>query len=205
LTGLEIDGAGAAYNGIVFNSGSSLTVSNCIVKDFSYGGNPNTGNGILIEPASGMTFTIVNTVTVNNGFSGVAYYPTSGSPTAIGAVDHLVANGNFQGFGTSLSNTSGGTAAISISNTVMSNNSSFGIQVSSTGVTLTLDNDQISNNSEGITTTGTTVLSRSVITENSQYGISNNGTVYTYGDNRIYLNGNSNAIGGNALAAVSAE
>src|SRR6202046_4924522 len=34
LTGLEIDGAGAGYNGIVFQSGASLTISNCIVKDF---------------------------------------------------------------------------------------------------------------------------------------------------------------------------
>src|ERR1700732_1627110 len=29
LTGIEVDGAGAAYNGIVFESGASLTLSNC--------------------------------------------------------------------------------------------------------------------------------------------------------------------------------
>src|SRR5580692_4645864 len=33
LIGLEIDGAAAAYNGIVFNSGSTLTVTNCIVQN----------------------------------------------------------------------------------------------------------------------------------------------------------------------------
>ena len=44
LIGLEVDGAGAAYNGIVFNSGSSLTVSNCIVKDF-ISSNGTSGNG----------------------------------------------------------------------------------------------------------------------------------------------------------------
>src|SRR5580700_6661175 len=63
LTGLEIDGAGAALNGIVFNSGGNLVVKNCVLKDFVIGAGEGgtTGNGILIAPASGMiTFTIVD-------------------------------------------------------------------------------------------------------------------------------------------------
>src|ERR1700723_2238915 len=66
LSGLEIDGAGAAYNGIVFTSGSSLTISNCIVKDFivnSEDSNGTSGNGILIAPTFGtINFTIANAV-----------------------------------------------------------------------------------------------------------------------------------------------
>src|SRR5271168_2819105 len=34
LTGLEIDVAGAGYNGIVFNAGGNLVVKNCVLKDF---------------------------------------------------------------------------------------------------------------------------------------------------------------------------
>src|ERR1700728_3880072 len=54
LTGLEIDGAGAALNGIVFNSGGNLAVKNCLLKDFiADTQNGQTGNGILIAPPTG--------------------------------------------------------------------------------------------------------------------------------------------------------
>ncbi len=49
------------------------------------------------------------------------------------------------------------------------------------------------------------LLSRSVITENSTNSVSNQGTIYTYQDNRIYLNGNSNAVSGNALAPITGQ
>src|ERR1700732_4550887 len=79
LTGLEVDGAGAAYNGIVFESGASLTVSNCIVKDF-ISNDGTSGTGIMIAPTSGtVDFTIVNTTALNNGSAGVHYLPASGS------------------------------------------------------------------------------------------------------------------------------
>src|SRR5215831_14977565 len=34
LRGLTLNGSGIAYDGIVFNSGSSLTVANCVVQNF---------------------------------------------------------------------------------------------------------------------------------------------------------------------------
>ena len=89
LTGLEVDGAGAAYNGIVFNSGNSLTVSNCIVKDF-ISADGTSGNGIMIAPTTGaVDFTIVNTVALNNATAGIHYLPASGSAAATGAIDHV--------------------------------------------------------------------------------------------------------------------
>src|SRR6202034_4353266 len=54
LTGLEIDGAGAAYDGIVFQSGSSLTITNCIVQNFVRNVSVSTaGNGVLLQPTTG--------------------------------------------------------------------------------------------------------------------------------------------------------
>src|ERR1700728_3001089 len=44
LTGLEIDGAGAAHDGIVFNSGGNLVVKDCALQDF-VGSSDLTGNG----------------------------------------------------------------------------------------------------------------------------------------------------------------
>src|ERR1700723_1661519 len=58
LTGLEIDGAGAASNGIVFNTGDNLTVTNCVVQNFFYSGSVTTGNGILMQPTSAISFAI---------------------------------------------------------------------------------------------------------------------------------------------------
>jgi hypothetical protein len=67
---------------------------------------------------------------------------------------------------------------------------------------VTIDNDEISNNQVGVDVVmGTALLSRSAITNNS--GITNEGTVDTYQDNRI--NANGNAVNDNALAAVSPQ
>ena len=212
LNGLEIDGAGAAYNGIVFTSGTSLTISNCTAKDFivnSENSNGTSGNGILIAPTFGtINFTIANTVAVNNGWAGIAYLPPSGSATATGAIDHVVANNNgFAGITTDLYLTSGGSAAVSISNSVASNNLSVGISTAgSENIAVTLDADEISNNTEGVNdTVGTILLSHSVITKNSAYGVANFSTIYTYQDNRIYLNGNGNVVYDNPLTPVSPQ
>src|ERR1700722_19757481 len=135
LTGLEVDGAGAAYNGIVFNTGDSLTVTNCIVKDF-ISANGTSGNGIMIAPTSGtIDFTIVNTIALNNGSAGIHYLPASGSATAIGSIDHLIAANNANGIAVDLSAASGGSAAVTISNSAANNNTASGIVTASTAAT----------------------------------------------------------------------
>jgi hypothetical protein len=51
-------------------TGGSLTVSNCIVQNMvqDQGGDPNTGNGILLEPTYGgiLDIAITNTTVSNN-------------------------------------------------------------------------------------------------------------------------------------------
>jgi hypothetical protein len=205
LTGLEIDGAGAGYNGIAFESGASLTVSNCIVKDFVVNPsnqNGTNGNGIWIGPTSGtVIFTIVNTVALNNAYYGIAYFPQSGNATVVGTIDHVFAAHNTTGG--IVIESGGSSATVSVSNSVLSNNSGNGIYSNGASgtVTTTIDNDQISNNSSGVVVNDATVLlSRSVITKNSQYGVNNNGTVDSFQDNRITANGsnNNNNIGGSS-------
>jgi hypothetical protein len=72
--------------------------------------------------------------------------------------------------------------------------------------TLTIDNDEISNNTVGVgVVSGTALLSRSVITKNSSYGVANSGTVDTFQNNQIYANGNGNAAFPNALTPVSPQ
>jgi hypothetical protein len=211
LTGLEIDGAGAGYNGIAFESGASLTVSDCIVKDFiaANGNTGNTGNGIWIGPTSGtVVFTIVNTVALNNANYGIAYWPQSGNATIVGTIDHVFAAHNT--VGGIVIETGNSSATVSVSNSVVSNNPGIGIYSNGTtgSDTTTIDNDQISNNASGVVVTDATVLlSRSVITNNSQVGVNNTGTVNSFQDNRIIENGsnNNNNISGSGLTDVPVD
>jgi hypothetical protein len=197
LIGLEIDGAGAGYNGIVFNSGSSLTVTNCTVQNFV--GAADTGNGILIQPTSGaISFTITNTVVTNNGYLGIYYRPPSGSATAIGVIDHVVATNNQYGIDF-ITTFGGSTTTGAISNSVASDNSQAGIYINggSGGLTVSIDSITATGNSIGILADAGTgggsgnervLLGRSVISANSSYGVVNNtnpNMFYSYGDNRI--------------------
>ena len=101
----------------------------------------------------------------------------------------------------------GGSAAVTISGSVASNNRSIGISADinpgSTTVKLLIDNVTASGNGAGIEVTGTTnmnvLLGRSFITGNS-VGIQNNtsNTFYTYQNNQIDLN-DGDDINGAAL------
>jgi hypothetical protein len=216
LTGLEVDGADAAYNGIVFNSGGNLVVKNCVLKDFVIDAqNGNSGNGILIAPASGtITFTIVDTIVSNSAWAGIYYQPPSGSATATGVIDHVVATGStyYAGIAADLYLASGGSAAISISNSVISNNTNAdGVYANAAigSIAMTLDNDEISYNTVGINNGGpagsTMVLGRSTITNNSDLGIANFGAIGTFKNNQIYANGSGNAVGGTGLTNISLQ
>ena len=215
LTGLEIDGAGAALNGIVFNSGGNLAVKNCLLKDFiADTQNGQTGNGILIAPPTGaITFTIVDTIISNNATAGIIYEPSSGSATATGVIDHVVVTGSsnyYASIGADMAYVSGGSADITISNSVISNNTeAYGVYAYAVhgSIAMTLDNDEISYNYYGIynNSGSTMVLGRSTITNNSGYGIDNTGTIDTLKNNQIYANGFNNAVGGTALIDVSLQ
>jgi len=196
LRGLTLNGSDGAYYGIVFNSGGSLTVTDCVVQQFvNAGGFPPTGIGILIQPTSGtVNFTITNTIAVSNGGVGIAYSPLSGGATTTGVIDHVVANSNLAGILAFTQTPAGGTAVIAISNSVANSNVSTGVNIGNGlgTMTVTIDNVSAIGNNVGIaaTTNATALLGRSVITGNN-VGVSNatmSNTFYTYGNNQINLN-----------------
>jgi hypothetical protein len=206
LNGLEIDGASAGYNGIVFNSGGSLTVTDSTLQNFAYSGSGNTtGNGILMAPTSGtIQFVIANTRVSNNAYAGIFYLPPSGTPTANIVVDHVVATANVYAIQFNTTSATGGTTIAAVSNSVASDSSQVGIYALNTSqpLTVAIDNTSIIGNVIGIYTSGTAkiLLGRSVITGNSSDGVSNNtapNTFYTYQNNQINLNGTD--IAGSSL------
>jgi hypothetical protein len=193
LRGLTLNGSGIGLNGIVFNSGGSLTITNCVVQNFVFAGPITTGNGILIQPTSGtVDFVITDTILLANGTDGIQYSPPSGSPNVNGTIDNVTTAGNgFYGIGIIPIHATGGAAVVGISNSTVSSNSD-GIVAQNLGVTVSIDSVTVADNSQfGIFTTGGAVvlLGRSVITGNGT-GIQNTtaNTFNTYDDNRINKN-----------------
>jgi hypothetical protein len=217
IHGISINGTGATggTNGIVFNSGGSLTVTDCVVQNFINNGFQTTGDGILLAPTSGIvSFVITNTIVLNNGFIGIYYLPPSGSSaTANGVIDHVVTTNNAYGIVIDTANSSNGSATLAVSNSTASNhvavvNASAGLFIknASAPLAVSIDNCDISGNYNGITTLGSpkVLLGRSVITSNSNNSISNQtSTFFTYQNNQINLNGNSNTVSGTALVALT--
>src|SRR5215472_11777920 len=146
LNGLILDGANVGFNGIVFNSGSSLAVSNCVVQNFFWNGSSGfsgsiPGNGVLIQPTSGaVKFVITNTIVSNNGSIGIFYVPPSGSATAAGVIDQVVATNNRYGIVITTQN-GGGPTTTAISNSIASNSTIVGIIVNNiAALAVSMDN-----------------------------------------------------------------
>jgi hypothetical protein len=199
LIGLEIDGAGAGYDGIVLNSAGSLTVTNCTLQNFVQDGNSdnNTGNGILLQPTSGtVNFVVTNTTASNNGFVGIYYFPPSGSASVNGVIDHVVADANHYGISVLPFFVTGGSIVVTVSDSIASNNTIDGIFAAFGPATLKLSIDNVTisgNNTYGIqaASPANVLLGRSVVTGNN-VGVVNStspNTFFTYKDNRINENG----------------
>jgi hypothetical protein len=196
IRGVSIDGTGATggTNGIVFNSGGSLIVADCVVQNFTnVVGTITTGNGILIQPISGaVTFVITNTILSHNALMGISYAPQSGTATGNGIIDHVVSNNNQDGFFIETVFSSG-QVAVAISNTIVSNNTSEGILlVGSSALAVSIDNTNVGGSGTGVdsaSSTSTVTLGRSVITANGT-GIANASShFFSFQDNRISGNG----------------
>jgi hypothetical protein len=199
IHGVSIDGTGATggTNGIVFNIGGSLTITDCVIQNFAYDGiNLTTGNGILMQPTAGtLAFTITNTTASNNGATGILFLTPSGSPSANGVIDHVVADANhFDGVSVDARFTTGGAIVVTVSDSIASNNGSQGIFAGngSAPLKVSIDNVTVSGNFFGIvaSTPANVLLGRSVITGNGT-GVQNStspNTLYTYGNNQINLN-----------------
>jgi hypothetical protein len=204
IHGVSINGAGISggTNGIVFTSGSGLTVTDCVLQNFTNTGVDETsGDGILLQPSAGTpVIFIANTILANNGFVGFFYWPPGGSTAAASVtIDRVVAinNGvNAGGDGITLNIGNGGAATTFAITNVTANNNDGGISVAtaSTPLTGTIDNSTASNNhTDGIFASGAAkvTLSRLTLAGNGQGGITNlttSNTVYSFGNNQVGLN-----------------
>jgi hypothetical protein len=203
LRGLNIDGLQRSGRyGIEFQSGGALTVVNCFARHFS-------AVGLYISPTSGPVAIGIHDSFFQENNAGIYYNPLSGNPSVTGIIDHVRANKNdFVGISLDTIAPAAGHASFTISNSDVSNNDGYGIQVSgvANNMFVEIDASTLENNlADGLSVAGATSvhLARSVLDANGVYGIENQssspGGVFSSGDNHLEGNGTA-AIHGVALA-----
>jgi len=115
LRGLTIKGIGfGGGNGVTFNTGQSLTIENCVVRNMSGTG---LGAGIQMRPPnSAAHFSVSSTLIADNSAQGIIVEPF-GSGTAVATFKHVELYGN-GGIGIGVS----GPAKATIVDSVAANN-----------------------------------------------------------------------------------
>jgi hypothetical protein len=95
LRGLTIKGTGTTTNGVVFVSGKSLSVENCVVRDM--GGTGTSGTGILFQPNGTSHLAVMQSLIVNNAFHGVLIQPTGAGNVTANLDRAAIYNSGFRG------------------------------------------------------------------------------------------------------------
>jgi len=131
ISNLILDGNHAATNGIVFSTGGSLTIRNCVAQNF-------TNAGIVLYPSGTANFLLANVVVTGNGSAGIEIESASGSSTFV--LDHVVASYN----GAGVSMTVVGSVSVTAVDSIASSNGGNGFNVS--GGTLLLSQSTATQN-----------------------------------------------------------
>jgi hypothetical protein len=206
LQGLSIEGADVGHNGVVFNSGGTLTIINCTIQNFT--GTGANGNGVIVQstgPAASL-ITIADTTIVGNAGAAIRLSPPSGTASAVVAISHVLAVRNPIGISVDTTAATSGAVGLDVAgfSAVFGSN---GILLPTGPITQVarLDAINLSNQSgAGLSASGsstTVLLGRSVITDNFiGVQVMNSAVVSTYGDNRI--DGNTTQVSG-SLTPVS--
>jgi hypothetical protein len=169
LRGLIIEGTQVGTQGIVFNTGKSLTIENCVVRNLVSG-------GILFYPSASSRLVVSNTFIADVGFRGIH------NVTGIGVYA--------QGTGSS------GTIDMAVTDSVTSGNSQDGISANSLGgaiTKLTVMRSLSIGNDAGLTAinpNGHVRVAQTTITGNANgWSTAGGATLESYGDNDV--NGNA--------------
>jgi hypothetical protein len=189
LRGLVINGVGGStgFSGIDFINGAQLEVENCVIQQM--------GIGITFASnGTNSTMHVHNTVLANNG-TGFSIRPTNGF-TASGSIENVQIVGNSGGALKVDGSGGGGAINVAVSDSVVSNNASNGVNAisgsgQSTSVSFTrttianngLTGLQANNASGG--TAGITIGS-SVISQNATATtVIGSATIQSYGNNQV--------------------
>src|SRR5262249_50084761 len=193
--GLTVKGIGfGGGNGIVFTTGKSLALENCVVRTLNVG----NGNGVLFQPTVASNLAVSNTVVAGNVF-GLVVRPAQNVAVTAAINGTRVDNNTTQGL---LVEAFTGSVNAAITDSIASNNAlTLGpgqgggfVSVAFGGTTnVMLVRSVAANNSTGVFADGGTIrVGQSTITHNgTSWSTDSGGAGLSYGDNNI--NGNGDA------------
>lgn len=189
LSGLIIQGAGVGLTGVLFNTGQSLIVEKCVVRNL-------TGDGIDFFPTASANFAVSDTFVTNAGVHGIEVLP-SGSGTVTAIFNRVEVDNSGYGIlvqGTSSTGTISATATDSVA---AGNNPGPGFYAASAGAptSLMVLHSVAANNVTGVEAQGagaTLRLSQSAVTGNVSGWTAPSAVLLSYGDNQIDGNASNN-------------
>jgi hypothetical protein len=191
LRGLTIQGVGfgSGQAGLRFNTGFSLTMTNCVIRNI-------VGNGIEFQPNASSSLAVSNTLVADNGGVGISVLP-SGSGTVKVDLDRVEAYTNSIHGILVNGSLSTGTINATSSDSIAGSNNNSGFQASSAAghaaTSFMVVRSISANNGFGLLASGTNATLRvgqSTVTGNtaSTSGI-NGGVLRSYNNNNIDGNG----------------
>jgi hypothetical protein len=187
LSGLTLNGVGTGRHGIIFNSGGTLNVLDCVVRGFA-------DIGVVFAPSASAAITLSDMIVSNNAADGVAITPTNGQTRAY--LGRVTAIGNGAN-GVSLN--PGGTATIQgtiIDSAAIANGAGTGFALNSgaAAAAIALINSKAIGNGGGVNAgTGTIAMSQVTVAGNTGNGFVSV-SLESFGDNYIIDTNNSGAL-----------
>ena len=200
ITGAASTNAASGLVGILITSAKVVHVEGCTIQGFK------AGNARGINDTRSLTggFLYVDDTYIHNcGGAGIAVIPSSGTPTLTSSLNNVRIEQNGEnGVGTGYV-LIGANLRGSISNSVVSKNTTFGIGAEA-GAKISIDGTKVTfNGSNGVDSNGAASLIRisdSVVFGNGGAGLGlSGGAIRSFGNNRLLGNGSDTAPSGTDL------
>src|SRR5947207_7738709 len=190
IRGITVQGIGfGGGEGLRFNSGFSLTISNCVFRNL-------TQDGVLLFPSNDALVSVLDTLMNDNGRFGIEILNTAGSKLKV-TLTRIEAAHNSSGGVFVSGEKAGSVVSATVADSVIAGNINQGLFARSLGggtANLMVLNSVASYNSTGIVADGTNAtvrIGQSGITGNTSRSWDNSAgsaKVLSYGDN--YIDGN---------------
>jgi hypothetical protein len=203
---VSLEGLHFAGGGIRLDTGGSLYIRNCVIRNSIGAGGGSLGFGIRIQPNGLAKVVISDTVVANNGSggtgAGIWIIPFTGGSAQV-TLSGVVAEGNQFGIAVDGSTSTAG-INVTIADSVTASNAQDGIVAVTTGggapIGVYVKNTKSTNNTIGIRSIGTNVTVRvdgsSVIGNGTGLSFSGGGALLSFSNNAVQANGTNGAFSG---------
>jgi hypothetical protein len=207
LRGLTIKGIGfGGGNGIVFNTGLSLTIENCVIRNMT--ATYPLGQGLQFFPNASSVLAVSNSQITDNENGGIHVLPSGAGITVNTTLEGVGLYNNGFGFAMNGANSTGLVVA-TVKDSVAANNAGPGIWAFSAAAqantAITVTNSMVSGNVVGLRAESTPLaivaIGASALTNNGTNLLTfGGGFVLTFGDNHVFGNISNNVFSGAPIA-----